>query len=291
METNRLKQFCVIAETGSMTKASRLLHISHSGLSKSMKLLQEEAGCVLLQAAGRGLSLTETGVEIYHRAKQFILQEAHLFALDKKPLSPISRIGIPGIFLLPFCATLKQHPLSASTLAVLNVEPGSIEQSIVNKQLDLGITNAPFPMEQVDIMEIGQYRSGCYHLQGTFAGQALADIPFVAPVHGLASNSLGITELDGWPEHLYPRNKKFRVDRLLTAVELTLQGVCAIYIPDFLARHINASRHADNQLVEYPLSKRQKIVHRVFILKHKEQSNELLYEQLSAQVKEIICSP
>ena len=42
MDTNRLRQFCAIAELGSMTKASKLLHITHSGLSKSMKLLQEE---------------------------------------------------------------------------------------------------------------------------------------------------------------------------------------------------------------------------------------------------------
>ncbi len=66
MDTNRLRQFCAIAETGSMTKASRLLHITHSGLSKSMKLLQEELGLELLRPCGRGIMLTEHGKLIYH---------------------------------------------------------------------------------------------------------------------------------------------------------------------------------------------------------------------------------
>jgi LysR family transcriptional regulator, salicylic acid-responsive activator of bsdBCD len=69
METNRLKQFCVIVETGSIVKASQLLHITHSALSKSMRCLQEEIGFSLLRRQGRGLALTEDGLHIYQRAK------------------------------------------------------------------------------------------------------------------------------------------------------------------------------------------------------------------------------
>lgn len=46
MDTKRLRQFCAIAETGSLTKAAELLHITHSGFSKSMKLLQDDLGCL-----------------------------------------------------------------------------------------------------------------------------------------------------------------------------------------------------------------------------------------------------
>jgi DNA-binding transcriptional LysR family regulator len=288
METNRLRQFCAIVETGSISNASRLLHISHSGLSKSMKLLQEEAGCVLLQPAGRGLELTEAGRVIYQRAKEFIQHEERLFALDKKPVQTTIRIGALGIFLLPLAAGLKEFPLNFPTVALMNFAPGNMEQSIANRQLDFGITNAPCPEENLDIIELGKYQSGCYHLRGTFEGQKLSNIPFVVPDHGLLSNPLGVTALDGWPENYYPREKKFLVNLFLTAIELALQGVCAIYIPDFVASQINASRSNDNQLVEYPLSKEFKISHRAFLMKHKEQGTGLGCDLLCHMLRKVI---
>src|SRR5579872_4865295 len=100
MDTNRLRQFCAIAESGSMTKASRLLHITHSGLSKSMKLLQEELGLILLRPSGRGLALTEQGLLIYQRAKEFLEQEERLFKIETSPLQSTIRIGAVEIFLL-----------------------------------------------------------------------------------------------------------------------------------------------------------------------------------------------
>src|SRR5689334_693560 len=84
METNRLKQFCLIVETGSLVKASQLLHITHSALSKSMKFLQNEIGVSLFCSVGRGIVPTEEGLLIYKRAKDFIEQENHLFKLDKQ---------------------------------------------------------------------------------------------------------------------------------------------------------------------------------------------------------------
>lgn len=288
METNRLRQFCIIAETGSMTNAARLLHISHSGLSKSMKLLQEEAGCVLLRPAGRGLALTEAGLEIYRRAKEFIQQEERLFELNKSPVPSTLRIGALEIFLLPLGAALKHHLLESSTLALLDFDPGNMEQSIANHQLDFGITHVPFPMERVEIIEIGQYRSGCYHLRGAFEGQNLTSIPFVAPECGFSSNPLGIKELDGWPENFYPRNKKYLVNLLSTAIQITLQGLCAIYIPDFLAYQINKSHDTVNMLVEYPLTKKQKILQRVFLLKNKENENTVICEHLCQVLRKII---
>lgn len=253
-----------------------------------MKTLQDEAGSVLLRPEGRGLALTEAGLEIYRRAKEFIQHEERLFKLDKNPLSPTLRIAALGVFLIPLTAALKQNPLDAFAVTLLNLAPGIMEHNLANRQLDFGITNAPVPMECMEIMETGQYLSGCYHVRGTFEDQKLADIPFVVPAHGLLSNPLGITALDGWPENHYPRNKKYLVDSFLTAITLTLQGICAIYIPDFIAGQINASRNADSRLVEYPISKKQKISQRIFLLKHKEQDTGFTGELLGQIIRKMI---
>ena len=59
METNRLRQFCTVVETGSFRKAADILGISHSGLFKSIKTLEEEVGFVLFLPSGRGIVVVE----------------------------------------------------------------------------------------------------------------------------------------------------------------------------------------------------------------------------------------
>lgn len=288
METIRLRQFCAIIETGSLVKASQLLHITHSALSKSMKLLQEEIGIALLRPSGRGIAPTEQGLQVYQRAKDFLEQENNLFKLKKDMTSSSVRIGAVEIFLLCMCEQFKQHSLENNSITLLDLDPGNMEQMIANRQLDYGITYAPFPMEQVEIIEIGKFRLGCYYLTNSFAGKNISEIPFVVPSRALPSNPLGIKERDGWIDSLYPRNKKYSVNLLSTAIELTLQGLCAIYIPDFLAKKINATRKNKEILEEYTLSKNQKNLQRAFILKHKDQKETPVFKQLVKIVKESI---
>lgn len=288
MDTNKLRQFCAIAELGSMTKASKLLHITHSGLSKSMKLLQEELGLVLLRPSGRGLALTEAGLLIYRRSKEFLAQEEQLFKIEKTTLRSSISIGAVEIFLMVIGGQLKSHPLENKIITLLNLDPGNIEHLIASRQLDFGITYAPYPMERVEIIEIGKYQLGCYCLKGLFEGKKISEIPFVVPAVGLSSNLLQIKERDGWPESIYPRDKRYSVNLLSIAIELTLQGHCAIYIPDFVAQKVNASRKSKESLIHYPLQKNEKETQRVFLLKHKEQPEDEIFKQLCLMIKDAI---
>jgi DNA-binding transcriptional LysR family regulator len=158
MDTNRLRQFCIIAETGSLTKAAELLHITHSGLSKAMKLLQEELNCTLLRPAGRGLALTDDGIRTYQQAKEFLAQEELLFKSEPLTQQKSLKIGTVEIFLLPICQQLKTESLTNTPMTLLDLNPGQIEQLVESRELDYGITYAPHPMENVEIIEIEKYR-------------------------------------------------------------------------------------------------------------------------------------
>lgn len=281
METDRLRQFCLIAETGSLTRAAELLHITHSGLSKSMKLLQEELDCALLRPSGRGLALTEAGMQIYRKAKLFLAHEEELFqrpsALEQKSL----RIGTVEIFLLAQCGQLKQPELADYNLTFLDLNPGQMEQMIAERQLDFGITYAPYPMEQVDIIEAGSYQLGCFCLKGRFKGWDIRDIPFAVPAQGISNNPLGIKEHDGWLESMTPRYRKYSVNLLSTGLELTRQGLCAIFIPKFVARNYP-------ELVELPIPSAQKALQRAFLLKHKDHPQDQLFRILKKTIKSLL---
>jgi DNA-binding transcriptional LysR family regulator len=288
MDTNRLKQFCVIAETGSLTKAAQLLHITHSGLSKSMKLLQEELQAVLMQPAGRGLTLTQEGVIAYQRAKALLLQEDKLFSALKPCVEPISyKIGTVEIFIHPLIKELGSAPFKDLKITLLDLEPGNIEMLIADHQLDVGITYAPYPHPDIDIMELGSYRLGCYYANPAFDNVTFAELPFAAPAQGPLNNPLKIRDRDGWAESLYPRNIKYEVNLLSTAIELTMQGYCAIHIPDFVARKINASERRPQSLIEHPFSKDKTSQQRLFILKRRNAPQSKIYKALVDFVKDL----
>ena len=98
METERLHQFCLIADTGSLTKAASVLNISLGGLSKSMKVLEDDLGFQLFMPSGRGLVVSEKGLAIYSKAKQIL---ASLSELQRPETSkPIFRVGALEVFSL-----------------------------------------------------------------------------------------------------------------------------------------------------------------------------------------------
>src|SRR4051794_4342264 len=64
MNLTRLEYFSVIAECGSMRRASELLHVSPAALSKAMKQLEHEVGFTLFVPSGRGLVLSNRGAQL-----------------------------------------------------------------------------------------------------------------------------------------------------------------------------------------------------------------------------------
>lgn len=281
MDTSRLKQFCVIAETGSMTKAAELLYLTHSALSKSMKVFQEELGLTLLRPAGRGLALTEDGIQTYQNAKQFLTLEAQLFGVNPKENLKTLRIGAVEVFLMARCGQLSNPQLSDYNFSFLELSPGQIEQLIVNKQLDFGITYAPFPMQAVEFTDVGKYSLGCYCLNDKFSGMDISKIPFAVPAQGLSNNPLGIKERDGWLESITPRNRKYSVNLLSTGLELVKQGLCAIFMPKFIAKLYP-------ELSELPIPKPQQSTQRAFIVRHKDHTHDHIFKMLKSTLINII---
>jgi DNA-binding transcriptional LysR family regulator len=68
MEIKQLEYFCAIVEAGSITEASRRIHMSQPPLSYSMKKLETELGVTLFERGKKNISLTEAGKVMYRRA-------------------------------------------------------------------------------------------------------------------------------------------------------------------------------------------------------------------------------
>ncbi len=69
MDTQNLKAFLLVAETGSFSLAAEQLHLTQPAVSKRVALLEEQLGAGLFDRIGRNVSLTEAGHALLPHAR------------------------------------------------------------------------------------------------------------------------------------------------------------------------------------------------------------------------------
>src|SRR5574339_52211 len=74
LDSRQVRAFSVLARTGSFTQTARELHLTQSAVSHSMKALEGDVGCRLLDRVGKKVVLTQAGEQLLHHATK-ILQE------------------------------------------------------------------------------------------------------------------------------------------------------------------------------------------------------------------------
>lgn len=100
MDLRQLRYFVQIAECGGFTRASEILHVAQSALSRQMGHLEAELGVALFERTARGVRLTPAGELMVDRAtgllRQFQEIKSELLALAETPHGKVS-FGIPAI--------------------------------------------------------------------------------------------------------------------------------------------------------------------------------------------------
>lgn len=248
METDRLRYFCLIAETGSLTKAAEILNVSHSGLSKAMSLLQNELGQSLFRPQGRGLEITEQGKNLYQRSKEVLALVDNLKAQNKILEKPTLKIGMTEVLSAGFGSEITT--VFEGTLNIYDLDSGEIEVKILADQIEFGLTSVPFPQPQLDYLKIVKANMAVCFVNPQFQKMNVEEIPFVGPISEISNNPLSIKARDGWPENK-PRKLAYGAGTLAVALEIVDSGKAAIYTPQFLAVALNKKRNKNFQLLEH----------------------------------------
>jgi DNA-binding transcriptional LysR family regulator len=286
METNRLKQFCAVCETGNLRKAASLMGISHSGLSKSMKALEQELGFSLFQPSGRGIVISDQGQQLYTRSKPFFSELDRLLGTVSTH-DPI-RIGSFEVFTTFFMGKLLNKYISGE-FEIHDLVPGRLEEALILNKVDIGVTYEPIPRPGIDYVRVKSLNMGAYVKHGSFRGEPWKNIPFVAPVSPLDGAPSGVKGRDGWPDEKFKRNIVYRVDLMATGLELTRQGLCAIFIPEFVAKLYNETALDRLKLEPVELPKGMSTVKRdVFIVKRESTIEDQTLRKIAQAIREII---
>ncbi len=266
METDRLKQFHTLYQTNSLRRAAELLGISHSGLSKSLGRLEEDLGFSLYHQLGRTIAFSDEAHNLARNIPDF-LQTLDSLLEVKKESSQTLRIGSFEVFTTYF-SKLMAPLFEDCELDFHELLPGKMERSLLEREIDLAITYEPIAISGVEHIKATTIEMGAYVRKGAFRNKDILEIPFAAPLIPVEGAPTGIKGLDSWPDQEFKREIRYRVDLMETAISLARDGMCAIFLPNFVAKLHNDLVKDEFQLIRKQLPKRMKPVTRsVYIVK------------------------
>jgi DNA-binding transcriptional LysR family regulator len=122
MELRHLRSFAVLAQELHFSRAARRLNIVQPALSKQIKLLEEEVGCLLLHRNRRGVALSEAGRQFLAEAEQALEHvERAAEAARRAGMGQLGRVRIG------YSASAVHSGVLASALVRIETEMPEIE--------------------------------------------------------------------------------------------------------------------------------------------------------------------
>ncbi len=114
MKLEHLEYFCKIEQGLSLNVLSEKMHISQQGLSATIKKLETEMECQLLERTGKGVYYTEAGKELAHYTALY-LEKVREIKLKQNPVAgkiflPITPCIIPGLMDRILGLYMKENP-------------------------------------------------------------------------------------------------------------------------------------------------------------------------------------
>ncbi len=156
LDSRQLRAFSTLARTGSFTESARELHLTQSAVSHSMKALEREVGCRLLDKLGKKVVLTQAGEQLLAHAERILAEMTQARA-------ELGRLGKWGQSRLRLGAstTAAQHILpgvlrefkDSFPNCTISIEPGDTPEMIEalrSHKIDLALNLEPSKGEPLD---------------------------------------------------------------------------------------------------------------------------------------------
>ncbi|HEY2081612.1 MAG TPA: LysR family transcriptional regulator [Verrucomicrobiae bacterium] len=149
LDSRQVCAFCVLARTGSFTQTARELHLTQSGISHSIKALERDVGCRLLDRLGKKVVLTQAGEQLLHHALK-ILNEMEI---ARESIAHLGKWG-RGRLRLGASTTACQHLIPPVLREfkesfpdyAITIEPGNTPElvaALLRHKIDLALSPEP----------------------------------------------------------------------------------------------------------------------------------------------------
>lgn len=156
LDTDQLRSFLAIVDTGSFTRAAARVNKTQSAVSMHIRRLEEQLQRRLFEKRGRGVRLSEDGERLVEYARGMLSLEASaLSAIARKGLAGTVRFGIPDDYAEPFLADIlarfmQTHPLVE--VSVLCDNSLSLGERVRRGEVDLALVTDCAPIPNVEVV-------------------------------------------------------------------------------------------------------------------------------------------
>jgi DNA-binding transcriptional LysR family regulator len=232
--------------------------------------------------------ISDAGKTLYERCSSFFVELDRLLGNELKKESDVVRIGSFEVFTSYFIGRLMKGYLQDFEVEIHELVPGKLEDALLLHKIDIGITYEPIPRPGIEYVRVTSLEMGAFAKAGTFSGRSILEIPFAVPVSPLEGAPSGVRGRDGWPDERFSRWAPYRMDLMTTGLELVHQGLCAIFIPKFVATLHNEDVRPDLKLAPIALPKGFGTVKRdIFIVKRESMEEDQAIRQLAKALRKI----
>ena len=143
MTIQQLKYAITIAEAGSLNKAAELLYVSQPSLTSSLQELEKELGITIFVRGGRGVSLTNDGLEFVHYARQVVHQYDGLLEKYGKDGAVKRKFGVStqhySFAVKSFVEMVKQYNTAEYEFAIRETKTREVIEDVNLDKSEIGI--------------------------------------------------------------------------------------------------------------------------------------------------------
>ena len=143
MTLTQLNYLITIAETKSLNKAAEQLYVSQPSLTNAIKELEKELGVTLLHRGGRGVTLTNDGIEFLLYAKQIYGQYEHVLERYGKGGAYKRKFGVStqhySFAVKAFVDMAKTFDMSKYEFAIRETRTAEVIQDVSTMRSEIGV--------------------------------------------------------------------------------------------------------------------------------------------------------
>ncbi|HAB17757.1 MAG TPA: LysR family transcriptional regulator [Verrucomicrobiales bacterium] len=145
LDSRQLQAFAILARTGSFTQTAREMFLTQSAVSHSMKALESDAGCRLLDRVGKKVMLTQAGEHLLKHA-EIILREMQAAREGIEQLGKWGRgrlrVGATATICTALLPAVLREFKESFPRSLIQVEPGDSRElvgGLERQRIDLGL--------------------------------------------------------------------------------------------------------------------------------------------------------
>lgn len=263
LDTRQLRAFSTLARTGSFTQTARDLHLTQSAVSHSIKALERDVGCRLLDRLGKRVALTQAGEQLLHHATKILLEMENA----RESIAHLGKWG-RGRLRLGASTTACQHLIPPVLREfkesfpdhVITIEPGdtpALLAALLRHRIDLALSLEPDNEPQLEFHHLFtdelQFLVGALHPWAQTGQVERAEIPKQSYItYSKGSVTFRLTENYFRKENMV-LNSVFELGSMEATKELVKLGLGICILAPWVAK----KEIQEGSLVALPLGRRK----------------------------------